>query len=89
MARVFAVRSCYVLANKTNKWGTGMGMQRSNDAWHRRQAVAIASTLPEDISDARTILRLTMELLDGFLSGGGSVKTGECALASQPQPEDA
>lgn len=59
-----------------------MGMQRSSDAWHRRQAVAIASTLPEDISDARIILRLTMELLDGFLSEG-KAKSADCALASR------
>jgi hypothetical protein len=66
-----------------------MGMLRSNDAWHRRQAVAIASTLPEDISDARAILRLTMELLDGFLSEAKAMKREECAQASQPRPVDA
>ena len=60
-----------------------------SDAWHRRQAVAIASTLPEDISDARIILRLTMELLDGFLSDGKFVKTGECALVSRLPAGDA
>jgi hypothetical protein len=41
-----------------------------DDGWHRRQAVAIASTLPEDINDARKILQLSMELAEGFLSGG-------------------
>lgn len=41
-----------------------------SDGWHRRQAVAIASTLPEDTKDARTILLLALELLDGFLSEG-------------------
>ena len=61
----------------------------TSDAWHRRQAVAIASTLPEDISDARIILRLTKELLEGFLSEGKFVKAGECALASRPLPADA
>jgi hypothetical protein len=60
-----------------------------SDAWHRRQAVAIASTLPEDISDARIILQLTMELLEGFLSEGKLVKSGGCALASQLRPADA
>ncbi len=60
-----------------------------SDAWHRRQAVAIASTLPEDISDARIILQLTMELLDGFLGGGGFTKAGAGALASRPLPGDA
>jgi hypothetical protein len=53
------------------------------DNWHRRQAVAIASTLPEDTADAKIILRLTMELLDGFLSERKFVKTEECAQASR------
>ena len=60
-----------------------------SDAWHRRQAVAIASTLPEDAADARIILKLAMELLDGFLSEGKFVKTGECAQASRPLHGDA
>jgi hypothetical protein len=64
-------------------------MLRIGDAWHRRQAVAIASTLPEDVSDAKIILRLTMELLDGFLSGGELVKPAACAQSSRPRPEDA
>ncbi len=59
-----------------------------SDAWHRRQAVAIASTLPEDASDAKTILRLTIELVDGFLSNGSLVKSGVGALASRPLPGD-
>lgn len=51
-----------------------------SDGWHRRQAVAIASTLPEDTNDAKTILMLTIELLDDFLSGGA--KTVPDARAS-------
>lgn len=66
----------------------GMPMLMS-DAWHRRQAVAIASTLPEDVADARIILRLAMELLDGFLSEGNFVKPGACAKASRPPAGDA
>jgi len=60
-----------------------------SDAWHRRQAVAIASTLPEDTADAKIILLLTMELLEGFLSDGKFVKAGGCALVSRPLPGDA
>jgi hypothetical protein len=60
-----------------------------SDAWHRRQAVAIASTLPEDVADARIILQLTMDLLEGFLSEGSFVKPGACALASRPLNEGA
>ena len=55
--------------------------------FRRRQAVAIASTLPDDIEDARTILRLAIELVDGFLSEG--LTKGECALASKPLRADA
>ena len=60
-----------------------------SDAWHRRQAVAIASTLPEDTADAKIILLLTMELLEGFLSDGNFVRAGAGALASRPLPVDA
>jgi hypothetical protein len=61
-----------------------------SDAWHRRQAVAIASTLPDDTADARIILRLTMELLEGFLSENGkTIKLGAGVLASRPLPGDA
>ncbi len=60
-----------------------------SDAWHRRQAVAIASTLPDDLSDAKLILRLTIELVEGFLADGNFVKAGNGALASRPLPGDA
>lgn len=60
-----------------------------SDAWHRRQAVAIASTLPEDIADARIILQLAMELVDGFLADGKFVKPGVSALAALPPAGDA
>jgi hypothetical protein len=59
-----------------------------DDGWHRRQAVAIASTLPDDIDDARKILQLSMKLLDGFLSEGskpGSVGAVEADQPPQPQ----
>lgn len=55
--------------------------------FRRRQAVAIASTLPDDIEDARMILRLAIELVDGFLSEG--LRKGDCALASKPLRVDA
>ncbi len=39
-------------------------------AWHRRQALMLASQLPESTEDARMILRALEELLETFLSGG-------------------
>lgn len=60
-----------------------------SDAWHRRQAVAIASTLPEDIADAKIVLQLAMELVDGFLSEAKLTRTAVGAQASQPRHEDA
>lgn len=60
-----------------------------SDAWHRRQAVAIASTLPEDTADAKIILQLTMELLDGFLSDRATIPTAPDAQVSRIQPSNA
>lgn len=37
------------------------------EAWHRRHALCMASSLPERIDDARIILKLLAELVDGFL----------------------
>lgn len=37
-------------------------------SWKRRQAVQIAAMLPENAEEAREVLRLTMALLDTFLS---------------------
>jgi hypothetical protein len=42
-----------------------MGMEMG---WHRRQAVQIAASLPENIEDARLVLKLTAELLNTFLA---------------------
>jgi hypothetical protein len=36
--------------------------------WHRRHAVMLASQLPEDTSDALIVLRLAIELAEGFLA---------------------
>jgi hypothetical protein len=59
-----------------------------DDGWHRRQAVAIASTLPDDINDARKILQLSMKLLDGFLSEGAKPGSGGAVEANRPpQPQ--
>lgn len=59
----------------------------TSDSWHRRQAVALASTLPDDITDAKIILKLVEELIDGFLAGG---VIGEgCAQASRLPRGDA
>jgi hypothetical protein len=81
------------IKGKDQKWGMAMMLRikesRVSDAWHRRQAVAVASTLPEDIEDARIILQLAMELLDGFLADGEPAKPVTGALASQPRPADA
>jgi hypothetical protein len=44
------------------------------ESWHRHHAVHLASHLPERIDDARTILRLVHELVEGF-------------LAADPEPE--
>jgi len=38
------------------------------ETWHRRHAVQLASQLPDDLDDARIIIRLTQELLDSFLA---------------------
>ena len=39
----------------------------SNDRWLRRQAIQIASQLPEGRDDALAILRYASELVTGFL----------------------
>lgn len=36
--------------------------------WHRRQAMMLASQLPEDIADARLVVQAVMELLETFLA---------------------
>lgn len=38
-----------------------------DDAWRRRQAIQIASQLPEDSQDALAILSYARELVEGFL----------------------
>ena len=40
----------------------------SEQGWHRRHAIQLAASLPENIDDARIVLRLAQELLDGFLA---------------------
>lgn len=45
----------------------GMGMP---DAWYRRQAIMLASQLPEDINDVKLVLRALQELVDTFLKDG-------------------
>lgn len=41
-------------------------MERPNN-WHRRQALMLASQLPEDVTDARLIIEAVRELLDTFM----------------------
>ncbi|EHK57660.1 hypothetical protein [Allomesorhizobium alhagi] len=42
--------------------------ERGRDAWLRRQAMQIATQLPEKAADARIVLRYMSELLDDFLT---------------------
>lgn len=37
--------------------------------WHRRHAMQLASQLPDGTADAVIILRLAIELAEGFLAG--------------------
>lgn len=37
--------------------------------WQRRRAVEIAAMLPEETENARLVLKLALELVDGFLAG--------------------
>jgi hypothetical protein len=41
-------------------------MERPNN-WHRRQALMLASQLPEDVDAARLVVEAIRELLDTFL----------------------
>jgi hypothetical protein len=43
--------------------------------WHRRHAIQIAAALPENTEDARIVLKLVQELLDGFLDKGAGDQT--------------
>lgn len=38
--------------------------------WHRRHALQIVAALPDNVDDARTVLKLAGELVDGFLDKG-------------------
>jgi hypothetical protein len=38
------------------------------DGWQRRQAVQVTAMLPEDPADARLVLKLALDLVNGFLS---------------------
>lgn len=42
-----------------------MGMPQS---WHRRQALMLASQLPENLADAHLIMQAVTELLDTFMA---------------------
>lgn len=37
--------------------------------WHRRQALALGSQLPDNITDALLVIEALKELVDGFLVG--------------------
>ena len=38
--------------------------------WHRRQALLIASQVPDRLEDARLIMQAMQELVDNFLDSG-------------------
>jgi hypothetical protein len=38
------------------------------EAWHRQHAILMASNLPNNNDDARTVLKLVGELVEGFLA---------------------
>lgn len=46
-----------------------MGGTNQKDKWLRRQAVQIASQLPEDPSDAINVLRYAHDIVERFLDG--------------------
>ncbi len=39
-----------------------------SDAWRRRHALALAAQLPEQHEDAKAVIRLMQDLIDGFLN---------------------
>src|SRR5437016_4263003 len=53
------------------RYGRGDGVMATTEIlpWHRRHAVMLASQLPEGTADAVIVLRLAMELAEGFLDG--------------------
>jgi hypothetical protein len=48
-------------------------------AWHRRQALMLASQLPEKTEDARMVLQALEELLETFLIREGEDSTPRAA----------
>lgn len=40
-----------------------------SENWHKRHAMMLAGQLPENIEDVLVVLRLTTELVTGFLAG--------------------
>jgi Uma2 family endonuclease len=49
----------------------GVGYQMSlTQAWHRRQALLLASQLPDNVEDARKIAEACLELVGTFLERG-------------------
>jgi hypothetical protein len=43
-------------------------MRPTMEAWHRRQAIVLASQLPDNIEDARPVLEALREVVEGFLA---------------------
>jgi hypothetical protein len=65
MTDITYVTSVVRAGSAPKKKGHGMGMEKG---WHRRQAIQIAASLPEDDDDARIVLKLVNELLNTFLA---------------------
>lgn len=51
------------------------------ETWHRRQAVMLASQLPEEPEDALAVLRLVTQLVTEFLSVGEPEKKSAPVIA--------
>jgi hypothetical protein len=41
---------------------------KTTENWHSRHALMIASDLPDNIEDARAVLRLVSEIVEGFFA---------------------
>jgi hypothetical protein len=52
-------------------------------AWHKRQAMALAGQLPENMNDARLVLVAMQDLVDNFM-GQSSVQEGPRAANVLP-----
>lgn len=54
----------FTVMGRAYEWGLGMEMPLN---WHRRQAIVLASQLPDNTTDAVLVLQALRELVDTFL----------------------